>query len=129
MADAEPILSTLEIVAARCGDPTALIYQRLFEAHPQLERLFGMDRDGGVRGSMVETAIVCVLDHVGPKLSSPGILLAARQHHEGYGVPDDLFDSFFIAMRNVFCDILGEDWSPAIDASWRRMLAEFAAYR
>ncbi len=39
MADAQPILSTLEIVAERCGDPTARVYQRLFQLHPELERL------------------------------------------------------------------------------------------
>ena len=83
----------------------------------------------GVRGSMVETALLCVLDPVGPRLSSPGILLAARLHHEGYGVPENLFDSFFIAMRDVFHNILGADWSPTIDASWRQLLAAFAAYR
>ncbi len=77
----------------------------------------------------VETALTCILDHVGPQLSSPGLLLAARQHHPGYGVPEDRFDSFFIAIRNVFCVILGEVWSPDIDASWRRLLDEFAAIR
>jgi hemoglobin-like flavoprotein len=129
MADAELILSTLERVAERVGDPTPLIYQRLFAAHPELERLFAMDRDGGVRGSMVETAITCILDHVGPRLSSPGILFAARQHHEGYGVPADLFDAFFVAMRDAFRDILGPEWTPEVDANWGRLLADFAAIR
>lgn len=88
-----------------------------------------MDRDGGVRAPMVEAALICNLDHVGPQLSSPGILLAARLHHDGSGVPEDLFDSFFIAMRDVFCSLLGADWSPDVEASWRRLLAEFAAIR
>lgn len=129
MADADLILSTLERVAERCGDPTPLIYRRLFVAHPELERLFAMDRDGSVRGSMVQTGIECILDHVGERLSSPGVLLAARHHHDGYGVPDDRFDAFFIAMRDAFRDCLGEDWTSDVDASWSRMLAEFAAIR
>jgi hypothetical protein len=66
---------------------------------------------------------------VGPKLSSPGVLFAARQHHEGYGVPEDLFDAFFIAMRDAFRDILGHDWTPEVDASWRKLLSDFAAIR
>src|ERR1700754_3081811 len=128
MADADLILWTLERVTEH-GDPTPLIYQRLFADHPELERLLPMDRDGGVRGSMVETAITCILDHVGPRLSSPGILFAARQHHEGYGVPDEKFDAFFIAMRDAFHEILGAEWTSEIDASWRNMLADFAAIR
>ena len=79
-----------------------------------------MDRDGGVRASMVETACTCILDYVGPQLSSPGILLAARLHHDGHGVPEDLF---------VFCSILGADWSPDVEASWRWLLDELAAIR
>jgi hemoglobin-like flavoprotein len=129
MADAKLILSTLEAVAERAGDPTPLIYQRLFADHPELERLFAMDRDGSVRGSMVETAITCILDHVGPRLSSPGILFATRQHHQGYGVPDDRFDAFFVAVRDTFREILGAEWTTAVDASWREMLADFAAIR
>ncbi len=52
MINATVILGTLQSVADRHGDPTALIYQRLFSAHPELEALFHMDRDGGVRASM-----------------------------------------------------------------------------
>ncbi|HOY76177.1 MAG TPA: hypothetical protein PLN33_00135 [Hyphomonadaceae bacterium] len=56
MVDGKVILETLELVAERHSDPTAAIYQRLFNAHPELEALFLMDRDGGVRASMVQQA-------------------------------------------------------------------------
>ncbi|HOZ29192.1 MAG TPA: hypothetical protein PK080_17630, partial [Hyphomonadaceae bacterium] len=67
MINATVILGTLQSVADRHGDPTALIYQRLFSAHPELEALFHMDRDGGVRASMVQQGFECILDHVGEK--------------------------------------------------------------
>src|SRR5689334_487642 len=101
MANAEVILSTLQAVADRHGDPSIAIYARLFGAHPELEALFHMDRDGGVRASMVQQGFECILDYVGSRLTSPQIIAAARIHHEGYGVPAERFDDFFTAMRNA----------------------------
>lgn len=129
MADAALILDTLQLVADRHGDPTKAIYDRLFAAHPDLERLFAMDRDGGVRAEMVQVAFTCILDQVGEKLTAPGVISAARLHHEGYGVPDGRFDAFFVAMTEAFRDILADDWTPERIASWRALMAEFAAMR
>ena len=78
---------------------------------------------------MVQQAFECVLDYVGPRLTAPQILSASRQHHQGYGVPDDLFDAFFPAMRDAFREIMGEDWTPVMEAEWEGLLAEFAAIR
>ena len=129
MVDASVILDTLQLVADRHGDPTKRIYDRLFAAHPDLERLFDMDRDGGVRAEMVQVAFACILDQVGEKLTAPGVIVAARQHHDGYGVPDGRFDAIFDAMTDTFADILAEDWTFERDAHWRALMAEFAAMR
>ena len=109
--------------------PRALIYRRLFDAHPEFEPLFYMDRDGGVSASMVQQGFECILDYVGPRLTAPQIISAARQHHAGYGVPDGRLDEFFVAMRDAFREIMGEDWTPRMDAEWRRLLEAFAAIR
>ncbi len=129
MPDAGVIVSTLEAVAEREGDPTAAIYARLFHAHPELEALFHMDRDGGVRASMVQQGFECILDYVGPRLTSPQIISAARLHHDGYGVPAGMFDKFFAAMRDAFRDSLGEDWTPAMEREWAELLLAFSAIR
>ena len=127
MIDAAIILGTLESAADRHGDPTALIYKRLFAAHPELEALFHMDRDGGVRASMVQQGFECILDHVGPRRVSTQIISAARVHHDGYGVPPGRFDDFFVAIRDAIREIMAADWSPAMDAQWTELLAEFRA--
>ena len=129
MIDSAVILETLQSVADRHGDPTALIYRRLFTAHPELEALFHMDRDGGVRASMVQQGFECILDYVGPRLVAVHIISAARVHHDGYGVPAVRFDDFFVAMRDAFRDIMGDDWSAAMEAQWALLLREFAAVR
>lgn len=129
MPDADTILKTLEEAADRHGDPAGLIYAKLFAAHPELETLFHMDRDGGVRASMVQEGFECILDYVGPRLTAPQIISAARLHHDGYGVPAARFDDFFIALRDALREILGSDWTPAMETEWDRLLAEFAAIR
>ena len=128
-ADAELILATLEAVAERRGDPTTDVYARLFGAHPELEALFLMDRDGGVRASMMQQALECIVDHAGDRLVAPQIIAASRMHHDGYAVPAHLFDAFFVAVRDAFCVIMGRDWTPEIGRAWDRMLGEFAGFR
>ena len=129
MPDAEVILSTLQAVADRHGDPSAAIYARLFRAHPALEALFHMDRDGGVRASMVQQGFECILDYVGPRLTAPQIIAASRIHHDGYGVPAERFDDFFRAMRDAFQDLLGKDWTSDMDREWAGLLQELSAIR
>lgn len=129
MVDGRIILETLELVADRHGDPAAAIYRRLFAMHPELETLFVMDRDGGVRASMVQQGFECIIDYVGPRLVARQIIASSRIHHDGYGVPAERFDDFFVAMRDTFRGMLGDDWSPGMDEAWAEMLREFAAIR
>jgi hemoglobin-like flavoprotein len=128
-ADAALVLATLDIVADRRGDPTADVYARLFCKHPELERLFVMDRDGGVRASMMQQALACILDHAGDRLVAPQIIAASRMHHDGYGVPAERFDAFLVAARDTFREIVGEEWTREVDCAWDRMLGEFAGFR
>ncbi len=129
MTYAAVIVGTLEVVAERHGDPTGAIYAELFAAYPELEALFWLDRDNSVRGSMVQQGLECILDYVGERLTAPQILAAARQHHDGYGVPSARFDAFFVAMRDAFRRTMGADWSPDMESAWNKLLTELAAIR
>ena len=125
--DAGVVLGILERLAERQGDPTLLIYERLFAAHPELEALFVMDRDGGVRASMVQISLECILDYVGDRRTAINIVSAARAHHEGYGVPARLFNAFWIAMTEAFRAALAEDWTPEIEQHWGALMQALAA--
>lgn len=129
MTDATIITETLELVAERRGDPTPDVYAKLFGRHPELERLFLMDRDGGVRASMMQQALECIVDYVGDRRVAPQIIASSRIHHDGYSVPPDRFDAFFQAIRDAFRDILRSEWTPAMERAWANMLGEFAAIR
>jgi hemoglobin-like flavoprotein len=128
-ADARLVLATLDIVAERRGDPTADVYMTLFSAHPELEALFVMDRDGGVRASMMQQALECIVDLAGDRLVAPQIVAASRTHHDGYGVPAERFDAFLVAIRDTCRTIAGAAWTAEADRAWDRMLDEFAGFR
>lgn len=126
MASEAIILSTLERVGELCQDPTPQVYEALFAMHPEFEDLFVLDRDGGVRGAMVQHALECIIDQVGQRRIAAAFLAAEKSHHEGYGVPPDIFGQFFIAMRNSFQTILGSEWTPEIDREWDGLLRELS---
>jgi hemoglobin-like flavoprotein len=129
MTYAALVVSTMQAVADRHGDPTDAIYAELFGVYPELEALFWLDRDNSVRASMVQQGLECILDYTSERQTAPQIIAAARQHHDGYGVPSERFDAFFVAMRDAFRRIIDKDWTPEMDAAWNQLLAEFAAIR
>lgn len=127
--DGAVILTTLEAVAERHGDPTAAIYVELFSRRPELEKLFWLDRDGSVRAAMVQQGLECILDHVGGGRMAATIIADERSRHVGYGVPAERFDDFMIAIRDAFRHIMAEGWTGEMERAWERLLAEFAAMR
>lgn len=124
---AQIIMQSLEAVAEAVGDPAPLVYARLFQAHPEFEALFVMDVDGGVRGSMLQQALDCVLDHAEGGSLAPVLVPAARFDHEGYGVAPADFPLFFTVMRDAFRKALGDAWSAAMEQAWEDLLAELQA--
>ena len=120
--DATLITHSLELVAER-GDPTALVYARLFAQSPEMERLFIRDVDGGVRGNMLAEAINAILDFIDRDTYGGNLMRIEIVNHENLGVPPQVFATFFTAMRDTFADVLGAEWMPAIDEAWRVLLA------
>ena len=126
MDQAEIVIDTFEKVAARAGDPHDLIYARLFERHPHFEDLFAMDTDGGIRANMLTTSLNCLLG-VAEGSETPRLELeAARLHHEGYGLGSGDIDEMFEIIRDVFRDVLADDWTPAAETSWSAVLEKIS---
>lgn len=120
----ELIAWSLERLAELHGDPTARVYADLFARHPELERLFVLDRDGAVRGAMLSNVFEALLDMAGPRHYGLRQVLAECVNHEGMGVPPAQFVSFFAMVRDVVRDLLAQEWSAEVDAQWRALLGE-----
>ena len=126
MSDLDLILQSLEALAEREGDPAPVIYARLFSDHPELETLFLMDTDGGVRGSMLQQCFDCLIDVAEGGIMAPVILGAERVNHGTYGVPDNLFDAFFTTIRDCVKAVMRADWTAELDGAWSRLLVRMA---
>lgn len=123
-AAANPIHRSFELAAERCEDLTPLVYRRLFREHPQAEPLFR--REGGelVQGSMLALTIDAMLDLAGDRSGHFRMIECEVQSHDAYGTPGDLFGKFFGVIADTMREVLADDWSPEIDAAWRKLLDE-----
>ena len=57
-----PIEQSFELAASRCTDLTPLVYQRLFEQHPETRAMFRTQGSELVMGSMLALTIEAILD-------------------------------------------------------------------
>ena len=127
MAGYPALTDSLGLLSERAGDVTDVVYARLFAAYPELEGLFLMDTDGGVRGSMLSQAFECLMDLAeGPGTLAETVIRSERVNHDTYDVPAGMFQVFFDIIRDVTKDAAGDDWSAEMDAAWAGVLAEAA---
>jgi len=125
--NAQIISTTLEQVAASIGDPTERVFDALFARYPHYEEMLVMDTGGQVRGSMLETCITCLLGVAQGDSQTPRFLIeASRLTHDGFGLEDGEIDRIFMIMRDVFRDIVAEDWTETAEQEWAKLLAEIA---
>jgi hemoglobin-like flavoprotein len=126
-AHAAEIERSLELLAER-GDPTPLVYARLFAEQPQMQALFWRDSDGAIKGEMLSRVFDAILDFVGERRYAANMIGCEIVTHEGYDVPREVFATFFGVVARTVRDQLGEAWTPAIEAAWTALLAELDAY-
>ena len=124
---AAEIERSLELLAER-GDPTPLVYARLFARQPQMQARFWRDADGAIKGEMLSRVFEALLDFIGERRYAHIMIGVELVTHEGYDVPRDVFATFFGVVAETVRDELGPDWTPAMDAAWQDLLAELAGY-
>ena len=77
-----------------------------------------------VKGSMLALTIDAILDFAGDRKGHFRMIECEVSSHDAYGTSRELFVAFFGVIAGTLRDILGTDWSPEIDAAWRRLLAD-----
>ena len=103
---------------------TALVYLRLFRAHPEAEPMFARDSSGHIKGSMLAFAIDAILDFAGSRNGTFRMIACEVQSHDAYGTSRELFLAFFGVIVETIRELLGADWSAAFDDAWRSLLQE-----
>ncbi len=76
---------------------------------------------------MLALTIEAILDFAGPRTGHFRMIACEISSHDAYGTPRDLFIAFFGIIARTLREILGDDWSPEIDAAWRSLLDEIEA--
>jgi len=118
------ISESIERAAELAGDPTPLVYEKLFDQQPEMKKLFVLDIDGNARGHMLSEALNCVFDMLGPKSYAPVLIQCELTNHQGLGVPPRVFATFFDVVTETFRDILGAEWSAETEEAWQSLLGE-----
>jgi hemoglobin-like flavoprotein len=126
--EADLIVHSLELAAERCEDLTPLVYERLFRVRPETRAMFRTEGSQLVKGSMLELALDAILDFAGERKASHRMIFCEVQSHEAYGTPHELFGVFFNVIADTIRELLGADWTPAIDKAWRELLKELDRY-
>ena len=125
MSDDSAIISeTLERVSERVGDPTPLLFERLFAEIPEAQALFIRDKGGLVRGQMFQVTIESLLDFLGDRSYGANLIQIERVNHVGLGVEPEMFDRFYRTVIATFKDVLGSGWTPDMDVVWNRVVGE-----
>ena len=124
----EAIVASLELAAERCEDLTPLVYDRLFREHPETRAMFRSDPNNLVKGSMLQLSIDAILDFAGERKASHRLIFCEVQSHDAYGTPPELFGVFFSVIADTVQDLLGDDWTPQVDAAWRELRTELDRY-
>lgn len=120
--NAEAISQSLSLLAERSGDPSDLIYRRLFDARPELERLFVRDVSGQVRGHMLSMVLETLLD-LGPEEGfADNMIRAECVNHQGLGVPPEMFMQFFPVIMETAREKAGTDWTIKHQSAWNDLL-------
>jgi hemoglobin-like flavoprotein len=123
-----PIEQSFELAASRCTDLTPLVYQRLFEQHPETPAMFRTQGGELVMGSMLALTIEAILDFAGDRRGQFRLIACEVVSHDGYGTPRELFTAFFAVIRDTLRDLLRDEWSEDIAQAWDRLLIEIDAF-
>ena len=125
--NSEIIIESLERAALACEDPTSLVYKRLFLQHPEMEELFLLDRQNEAKGHMLFEVIECIIDFVGPRYTSEGLIITELINHEQIGVNRATFETFFATVRDTFKELLADTWTPGYEQAWNQLLEELSS--
>jgi hemoglobin-like flavoprotein len=124
MASPNSIERSFELAAERCEDLTPLVYRRLFLEHPEAEAMFRSEGSDLVKGSMLALTIDAIMDLAGERNGNFRLIECEVSSHDAYGTPRQLFVAFFGVIAATLRELLDADWSPEIDAAWRKLLGE-----
>lgn len=123
--DAEALEASLALILERRPDFATEFYSKLFEAHPEVQSLFGR-HSSAQQQRMLTESVVALVDHVNDAPWITQALRALGKRHQGYGISAEMFEWVGDALIETFGDISAEEWSEKLAVGWRSLYDEVA---
>jgi hemoglobin-like flavoprotein len=118
------IVRSLELAGERRPDLTPLVYARVFAQHPEMQPLFVRDKTGQVRGEMLARVVEVILDFIDGDHYASNLIASESITHDGYGVPREVFPTFFDALAETVREVVGAEWTVEMGDGWAKLTAE-----
>ena len=121
MEDQEVIVEHLHLISEREPRMAERIYERLFQRHPRLRKLFGA-HSTALRQDMFNETLVGAIDSLeGTAWLESNLQLLGAKHVE-FEVSDEMYDWWTESILEVLSELSGPDWSPRLERLWRERM-------
>jgi hemoglobin-like flavoprotein len=117
MSPKQLIEVNLAVVVAAAPDVVGRFYAKLFERHPELERLFGR-RSKREQEKMLTEAILAVVGHMEDAGWLRGVLRPLGAKHVTYGVTEAMYPLVAQALVDTLREVSGPEWSDETERAW-----------
>ncbi len=121
MADVDPVMTSLELLAEQDQDITQRLYRQFAARRPQDAALMG-HMDDYMLGRMMADVLTLVMTP--PEDIDRNYLGFEVSSHRAYGVTPDMFPPLLEVVRDTVQECLGPGWDDATGAAWRQRLDE-----
>jgi len=119
---AQVVKATLPVIGAAIGDITPVFYQRMFTAHPELERdLFNRgnqaqgDQQSALAGAIAVYATLLVADDGRDPLE---VLARIAHKHASLGITEDQYPIVHEHLFAAIVEVLGDAVTPEVASAW-----------
>ena len=119
---AQVVKATLPVIGAAIGDITPVFYQRMFAAHPELERdLFNRgnqaqgDQQSALAGAIAAYATLLVAEDGRDPLD---VLARIAHKHASLGITEDQYPIVHEHLFAAIVEVLGDAVTPEVAAAW-----------
>jgi hemoglobin-like flavoprotein len=117
MSPKQLVEANLAIVVQAEPDVVGRFYAKLFQRHPELQRLFGR-RSQREQEKMLTEAILAVVGHMEDAAWLRGVLRPLGAKHVTYGVTEAMYPLVANALIDTLREVSGSAWSPEVQSAW-----------
>ncbi len=124
MSTQDLMMASLEIVAEKCGDINAAVYERYFQKSPGSEELMS-HIDHLVRGKMMEE-VMRLLMLEDTSAEDEYLSFEMKTHEQAYSVTHSMYGSLLTSIWEIVREGVAEDWTDDFENAWQERIAALA---